>query len=86
MPSSFLAVISISESGSKSPEDGISKCSVPSRPSESASSSSGKVNGSTPMPTRFDLCILSKDVAMTALTPKKQGSLQLQSLLLPVPY
>ena len=55
VPSDLLAVTSICDRGSKSPEDGMSNSSVQSSPSESVSSPSGNVSGNTPMPTRFDL-------------------------------
>ena len=43
-------------------------------------------NGKTPIPIRFDLCILSKLSAITALTPNNLVPLAAQSLDDPVPY
>ena len=43
-------------------------------------------SGSIPMPTKFDLCILSKLSAITALTPNNLVPFAAQSLEEPVPY
>lgn len=64
----------------------MSKVSVPSSLRVSQFCPGRNCRGTIPIPTRFDLWILSNDSAMTALTPSRSGPLAAQSLLLPVPY
>ena len=64
----------------------MSKVSLPLSPRDSAFCPGRYWSGTMPMPTRLDLWILSKDSAMTALTPRRRGPFAAQSLELPVPY
>ena len=64
----------------------MSKDSDPSRPRISGPSPSRKVRGRMPMPTKLDLWMRSKEVAITAFMPNRSGPFAAQSLLLPVPY
>lgn len=65
---------------------GISKVSLPDKPKLSAFWLLRNSQGSIPIPTRFDLWILSKDSAIMALTPYKNGPFAAQSLEDPLPY
>lgn len=64
----------------------MENCSFPVRPRESAFCPSMNSKGRTPIPTKLDLWILSKDSAMTALTPYSRTPLAAQSLEDPLPY
>jgi hypothetical protein len=55
-------------------------------PSESPTPPSGNCSGSTPMPTRFERWMRSKDCAITARTPSRFVPLAAQSRDEPEPY
>ncbi|MCY1302793.1 hypothetical protein D9M70_524740 [compost metagenome] len=60
--------------------------SSPLRPSDSQVVPSSKTKGMTPMPTRFERWIRSKDCATTALTPSRLVPFAAQSRDEPLPY
>ncbi|MNV84532.1 hypothetical protein D3C71_1784110 [compost metagenome] len=60
--------------------------SSPLRLSEAQVVPSSKTKGTTPIPTRFERWIRSKDCAMTALTPRRLVPLAAQSRDEPLPY
>ena len=64
----------------------IENSSSPVSPSDSAFSPSGNCSGSTPMPTRLERWMRSKDSAITARTPSSFVPLAAQSRDEPEPY
>ena len=64
----------------------IENSSSPVSPSDSAFSPSANCSGSTPMPTRFERWMRSKDSAITARTPSRFVPLAAQSRDEPEPY
>ena len=64
----------------------IENSSSPVSPSDSASSPSANCSGSTPMPTRLERWMRSKDSAITARTPSSVVPLAAQSRDEPEPY
>ena len=78
----------LTETSSASPPSRpvIETSSSPVRPSEDADSPSGNCSGSTPMPTRLERWMRSKDCAITARTPSRLVPLAAQSREEPEPY
>ena len=64
----------------------IENSSSPVRPSDSAESPSANWSGSTPMPTRLERWMRSKDCAITARTPSRFVPFAAQSRDEPEPY